>query len=190
MKELEAKKAELTEKMKTLLAEREALDASSGNYVYLLAKSHEEGSKIRSELEFIEIILQGIEFAGDFMKNLPSIDQLKVMALSKAEAIAPKIKSALSELLGGIKISETEKTAEPEMDEKTFAVYIALKNLLMAGEKNLASQLVKYRLDNLKVMKDDQAIYYTLDAMRVLIEAGHEKSPMVLFVNLFKKTES
>ena len=189
MKELEAKKAELTERLKNILAARESLDRGSDSFGSTLAKSHEEESIIKSELEFIEIILQGIEFAGDFMKNLPSIDQLKFMALSKAEAIAPKIKSALSELFGGIKISETEKPAEPEMNEKTFAVYIALKNLLTAGEKNLASQLVKYRLDNLKVMKDDQAIYYTLEAMRVLIEAGHEKSPMVLFVNLFKKTE-
>lgn len=186
MKELEAKKAELTEKLKTLLAEREALDKGSETYGSTLAKSHEEEGKIRSELEFIEIILKGGKMIGEFLERFPDFDHFKTTVFSKAEEAIPRVKSFFSELLSGSKIPETERPVEPEVDEKTLAVYNAIKSFLLAGEDAVALQAMKFKLEQLQRAKSDAVIFYTLDAMKVLLEAGDQKSPMTLFVNLLK----
>lgn len=189
MKELEARKAELTERLKNILAARESLDRGSDSFGSTLAKSHEEESIIKSELEIIEIMLQGIELAGDLMKNLPSIDQLKFMALSKAEAMAPKIKSALSELFGGVKISETEKTAdEIEVHKNTQLLYESLKSLYLLDEHEKLTSL----FDELKQeydggSRENETIIFCFDCAMILEKAGQKKFALLIFKELFEE---
>ena len=186
MKELEARKAELTKKLETLLAARESLDKSSDTFGSSLAKSHEEESVINSELEIIEVILKGGKMISEFFERFPDFDHFKTAVFSKTEEAIPRVKSFFSELLSGSKIPETERPVEPEVDEKTLAVYNAIKSFLLAGEHAVALQAMKFKLEQLQRAKSDAVIFYTLDAMKVLLEAGDQKSPMTLFVNLLK----
>ena len=182
MEQVNAEIAGLKNELEDLLVARKELEANSDNFW----KSVKRQEAIELELKIYEIAMKANNVFETFEKSIPGIEGLIESFSGKGEEIVPRLKSVLSELLGGIKIPETEKPVEPEVDEKTLAIYNAIESFLLAGEDAVALQAMKFKLEQLQRAKSDAVIFYTLDAMKVLLEAGHQKSPMTLFVNLLK----